>query len=138
MKKILLLVICISSPVVMAEWVSSAGTCIAENSGAGSIECLEKLYQLTEDEILELDKKILDSLETKLKQNDITQVHYQSALSSLKKSVRKFKSYRNDSCDFAANYSGAVASGYQQVRWKCLIEKNQLRIVFLKNQLIKQ
>jgi uncharacterized protein YecT (DUF1311 family) len=138
MKKILLLVIFISSSVVIAKEMSSAATCIAENSGAGSIECLEKLYQSTEDELLTLDKHILDSLESKLKQNDITQVHYQSALSSLKKSAVKFKSYRDSSCDFAANYSGAVASGYQQVRWTCLIEKNQLRIVFLKNQLIKQ
>lgn len=133
MKKFLLLMIFMNSSIVMSQEVPPAEVCIAENSGAGSIECLEKLYKTLNQELDQLDQDVLESLEIRDKNDIITSVHYESAVTAFKKSVEDFKHYRESSCNFRTYYSGAVASGYGQVLYKCLIEQTEMQNQFLKH-----
>jgi hypothetical protein len=128
MKIFLALAIYISVSNLMAQDLSQVETCIAENSGAASITCLDSLYQKSEFDRQAMKKQLQASLRARLLKGDITQVHYDSALAALKKSWVEFASYRDSICLVIANYSGAVASGYQQIYLGCLIEKNQLQI----------
>ncbi|MFT3777909.1 MAG: hypothetical protein QM772_06465 [Ottowia sp.] len=105
--------------------------CIAENSGASSIDCLEKSFRETQRNIARLEKGILDKLKRKLRANDITKTHYELAVSSLVDASKKFARFGERQCDFSIGASGAVASGSGQVRWSCLIQLNDWRIQYL-------
>lgn len=137
MKKFLLFLILISSS-VLAEEMSSAEACIAENSGAGSIECLEKLYKTLNQELDELNKEVVSSLEERNRQNIITVNHYDSALLAFNRSILDFKLYRENCCNFSTYYSGGVASGYAQVLYTCLIKQTEIRTEFLELKLKSQ
>lgn len=131
MKKFLLFLMLISSS-VLAEEMSIAETCIAENSGAGSVECLQKLYEKLNQELDQLNRDLLLSLEQRDKQDHITSTHYEHSLAAFKRSILDFKLYRKSSCDAQTYYSGAVASGYSQVLYKCLISQTEIHHQFLK------
>jgi uncharacterized protein YecT (DUF1311 family) len=131
MKKFLLFLILISSS-VLAEEMSPAETCIAENSGAGSIECLQKLYETVNQQLYQLNRDLISNLEERDKQDEITHVHYQSALAAFKRSVLDFKLYRESSCNTLTYYTGAVASGYGQHLYQCLISQTEIHNQFLK------
>jgi len=106
--------------------------CIEENSGADSIECLQKIFWKTQQNIAKLEKAILNHLTKQWQADNLTQTHYQMAVSSLRDASKKFAKFSERQCDFAIGESGAVASGSAQVRWSCLIELNDWRIQYLK------
>lgn len=135
MKKILLMMILVSSLNVTADDMTPAEDCIAENSGAASIDCLKNLYEKLNQEMDQLNQDMVLSLEARHKQDQITSAHFEQALVALNRSILDFKLYRKSSCDAQAYYSGAVASGYSQVLYQCLIKQTETRSQFLTNRL---
>lgn len=132
MKKILLLLILIAPSLLLAEEMSPAENCIAGDSGVGSVECLKKLYKTLNQELDQLNKDVVSSLEERDRQDIITVIHYDSALLAFKRSVLDFKLYRESSCNTFTYYSGGVASGYGQQLYKCLIIQTEIHNQFLK------
>lgn len=106
--------------------------CIASNSGAGSVICLEEMLRDTDFEWISLEKKIIASLERKLKIQDLTATHLSAALVSFKQSHNDFEKFRENTCNFVAYSSGAVASGYQQHLLGCMNRKTRAHIDWLK------
>jgi len=106
--------------------------CIAENSGAESAECLQKIFRKNKRNIANLEKAILRELKQKRRADDLGDAHYRLAVSSLKDSSKKFAAFSEQQCDFATGASGAVASGGGQVRWSCLIRLGDWRIQYLR------
>jgi uncharacterized protein YecT (DUF1311 family) len=135
MKKIILIMILVSSFSVNAQDMSSAESCIAENSGAGSVDCLKNLYEKLNQNLDQLNKNVFSSLEEREKQDVITIVHYDGAISAFKRSILDFSLYRESSCNSSTYYSGAVASGYGQILYSCLIKQTKVRTVFLETLL---
>jgi uncharacterized protein YecT (DUF1311 family) len=135
MKKFLLLMILAHPFVVLAQDISPAETCIAENGGAASVECLQKIYDNLNRELDQLNQKILSSLDDRLQKETITHTHYEYASTAFKKSNSDFKLYRESSCNALTYYTGAVASGYGQNLYKCLISKTEIQNQFLKRML---
>jgi hypothetical protein len=111
--------------------------CISENSGAASVDCLEKIFWKTQKKIGILEEAILTRLAKKREADDLTSVHYVLAVSSLKDASKKFVKFSERQCDFALGASGAVASGSGIVRWSCLIQLNDWRIQYLSAVLLK-
>ena len=125
----------LAAPVRGGEHDAAAKQCIAENGGAGSIDCLERLYYQTERDITRLEKKIIAHLRHQRKNDELTGTHFELAVSSLKDASTKFRTFSARQCDYAVGASGAVASGSGQVRWRCLIELNDWRIWRLAGEL---
>ncbi|MDR2173311.1 MAG: hypothetical protein LBE32_03795, partial [Burkholderiales bacterium] len=99
---------------------AAAEQCIAENSGASSLDCLQKIYRQIQQEIAGLQKTIQIRLKEKRQAGDLIQTHYESAFSSLADASKKYAAFSERQCDFESAASGAAASGYGQVRWRCL------------------
>lgn len=110
--------------------------CIAANSGAGSVACLEKVMVTSQKEIARLEADLLGRLLSKVNRDDITHAHYKQAVSSLAHAAKRFEQFRESQCDFVVGASGAVASGSQQVRYSCRIELNDWRIAYLRQTLL--
>ena len=132
MKKFILIMILVSCFSVKAQDMS-AETCIAENGGADSIECLKNLYQKMNQEMDQLNEAVISSLDERARQDLITDTHHSSATSAFKRSILDFKLYRESSCKSFTYYSGAVASGYGQQLYKCLIKQTDIHNQFLKS-----
>lgn len=105
-----------------------AERCIAENSGADSVACLERLHQQTQRKIRRLESTILARLERRREAGELTETHHQLAVSSLREAAKAYAGFSARQCDFAVGASGAVASGSAQVRWSCLIRLADSRI----------
>lgn len=112
--------------------------CIASNSGADSIICLEDMLRDTDAEWNSLEKKIIASLERKLKSQDLTATHFSAALASFKQSHNDFEKFRETACNFVAYSSGAVASGYQQHLLGCMNRKTRAHIDWLKTHFFRE
>jgi len=95
--------------------------CIAENSGAGSVACFEKIFLENQRKITGLERALIRALKQKRQTDDFGETHYQLAVSSLRDASKKFAAFSQRQCDFAIGASGATASGSDQVRWPCLI-----------------
>jgi uncharacterized protein YecT (DUF1311 family) len=133
MKKFLLMMILISCFSVEAQDMSAAETCIAENGGASSIDCLQNLYEKLNQELDQLNQKVVSSLDERQQQDLITGRHHDSSVSALKRSIFDFKLYRESSCNSFTYYTGAVASGYGQQLYQCLIKQTDIHNQFLKS-----
>jgi uncharacterized protein YecT (DUF1311 family) len=131
MKKFLLFLMLISSS-VLAEDMSPAESCIAGDSGVGSVECLKKIFKALNQELDQLNQAVFSSLEERNRKDTITVIHYDYALLAFKRSVLDFKLYRESGCNTFTYYSGGVASGYQQQLYKCLISQTEIHNQFLK------
>jgi hypothetical protein len=114
-----------------------AERCIAANSGADSVKCLEDVFYKTEYEIAQLERRILAKLKHQRRTGAIGSAHHELAVSSLKEASAKFRKFSERHCDFVLGASGAVASGSGQVRWRCLIRLNDLRIKDLEGNLLE-
>ena len=132
MKKILMMMILINSSFVIAK-EDPVESCIAAYSGAESVECLKKIYSALNQELDQLNQTMLLSLEYRDKEDIITVNHYTSALRAFKRSILDFTLYRESSCHFRTYYSGAVASGYGQILYSCLIKQTEIRTEYLKS-----
>lgn len=133
---LLLLAIACAAPVAHAgEHAPQAARCIAENSGAASLECLEKTYWQAQGEIRRMEAAIIARLARERKAGTLTASHHEMAVSSLRDAARQFDRFSARQCDFAQGASGAVASGGGQVRWSCLIELADWRIQYLGTRL---
>ena len=108
-----------------------AERCIAENSGADSAACLEKVHAQTQQEIRRLQRAILARLARQREAGELTETHHQLAVSSLRAATKSYAGFSAQQCDFAVGASGAMASGSAQVRWSCLIRLADSRISYL-------
>jgi uncharacterized protein YecT (DUF1311 family) len=109
----------------------AAQQCIAQNSGAESIVCLERLYYLGTRKIAITESQVKSALRKRKANGDLSQTHYEAAMAEFKKSSSFFNQYRDRTCYFAASATDGAASGYSQVLYSCLIEENERRIDFL-------
>ena len=109
--------------------------CIAANSGAGSVACLEAIFWGTQRSIARQEKALLAGLRQQRQAGELTGTHHELAAAALADAAKKFESFRERQCDFALGASGAAASGAEQVRWQCRIRLNAWRIEFLKGPL---
>lgn len=109
--------------------------CIAENSGAGSVDCLKSIFWETQRTHARLEKALLGMLKKQRQADELTPTHHQLAVSSLADAARKFEAFRERQCDFALGASGSVASGAEQVRWQCRIRLNDWRTQYLQQLL---
>lgn len=137
MKKIVLAIILAFPLTLLADEDTSVDDCIAGNSGAESVDCLKEIYQELNQELEQLNRSFVSRLEQRDRQDIITTIHYQESLSAFKRSILDFKLYRKSSCDAQTYYSGAVASGYGQVLYRCLITQTKIHNQFLKTTLKK-
>ena len=109
--------------------------CIVENSGLGSVECLEAIFWDTQRSIARLEKTLLAGLRQQRQAGELTGTHHELAVAALADAAKKFESFRERQCDFALGASGAAASGAERVRWQCRIRLNAWRIEYLKGAL---
>ncbi|WP_374350320.1 lysozyme inhibitor LprI family protein [Chitinimonas sp.] len=121
----------------LVDYPARAEECIAANSGAGSIDCLQSLFYVTTGRIAGLENGIAKKLASKRHRDEITPTHHQYALAALRDAGRKFSRFAARQCEFSVGASGAVASGSGQVYWSCRIRLNAQRIVDL-SQILQQ
>ena len=105
--------------------------CIAEQSGAPSVACLEAVFWDTQRHIARLEKTLLAGLRQQRQAGELTGTHHELAASSLVDAAKKYEAFRERQCDFALGASGAAASGAEQVRWQYRIRLNDWRIDYL-------
>lgn len=108
-----------------------ADNCIAANSGADSVECLEKLLYETKAQIGWLENSLHATLRHALKIDDIGNTHFLMGATGLRDASKKFYEYSERQCDFDLGLSGAGASGSGQVYYSCLIRLNDDRANYL-------
>lgn len=134
MKQIfILLIIYITIPSITfgQNHTSAIEECIIANSGVDSIECLESIFFETKQDIIKLEKKIIDNIAKKQQTNSITETHYNLAISSLSDASENFFKFAEYQCNYSVGASGAVASGGSQINLSCLIQLNDWRIQYL-------
>lgn len=126
MKRISLLIAAaatLSFPIAASERVhdAAANACIAENSGAESVDCLMAIADATEAERLALEETFLARAQARLDANDIGETHHGIAVADMRSAAQTFKDYAEHQCEAEVGLSGAVASGSGQIHWSCKI-----------------
>lgn len=115
----------------------AAQACIAERSGAESVECLMALAQAADAERLVLEDAFLARAQTRLDTNDIGETHHALATSELRSASHAFADYAEHQCEAEVGLSGAVASGSGQIHWRCKIRLYDARIAHLRTSLAR-
>lgn len=110
---------------------SSIEACIGENSGADSVTCLAQLFYRSERQLAQLELQFRRTMRQRRAKDELPETHHKLALVELAQASANFKRYRERECYFIAYNAGGVASGFQQVRYACLIQANQHRIQLL-------
>jgi hypothetical protein len=113
------------------DYVAEAEGCIAANSGAGSVECLQRLYQDSNLEIRRLENRIVANSRKREQDGTITGAHREQAASSMRDAARRFRKFSERQCSFEVGYAGAAASGARQVFFSCLLRFNEERKAYL-------
>jgi hypothetical protein len=103
-----------------------------DDSGAGTVACMKSLYDDSTLEIRRLEDQIVARARQRRQRNDIFDSQAAQAVSSLRDAARRFKKFSVRQCDFETGYSGAVASGFGEVRFGCLLQLNEERKAYLR------
>lgn len=117
---------------------TSADTCIAANSGADSLICLEQLHQSVQNKIQRQQGLLQKNWRKRRDSEELTHQHYQQAISESRLANRHFAEFSHKTCLARVGASGAVASGAGQIYWSCRIDWAQQRLTELSKQLNKQ
>jgi metallo-beta-lactamase class B len=115
----------------------AAEACIAENSGAESIDCLTAIADATKADILALENDVRTHADKRLQSGDILQTHHALAVSGLSSASKTFTGHAEHQCDAELGMSGAAASGSGQIYWSCTIRLNDDRIAYLRQLLAR-
>lgn len=113
------------------DYIADAEECITANSGAGSTDCLRRLYYESNLEIRRLEDQIVAQSRKREQDDTITEAHHEQAVSSMRDAARKFGKFSERQCSFEVGYAGAVASGARQVFFRCLLRFNEERKGYL-------
>lgn len=113
------------------DYIASAEECIAAGSGAGSTDCLQRLYYDSNLEIRRLEDRIVAQSRKREQDGTITGAHHQQAASSMRDAAKRFKKFSGRQCSFEVGYAGAAASGAGQVFFSCLLRFNEERKAYL-------
>ena len=113
------------------DYIAEAEECIAANSGAGSTDCLQRLYYESNLEIRRLEDRIVAQSGKREQDGTITGAHHEQAASSMRDAARRFKKFSERQCSFEVGYAGAAASGARQVFFRCLLRFNEERKAYL-------
>ncbi|MDN6857087.1 DUF1311 domain-containing protein [Pseudomonas sp. CAN2814] len=126
-----LLLLALPALAMARDFPAEGEECIAANSGAGSVQCLTELYYQSNHELRRLEDRLVAQSAQRLRDDRITRTHHEQAVSSLRDAARRYAKYSERQCDFEVGYSGAAASGAQQVFYRCLLRLNQGRRDYL-------
>lgn len=113
------------------DYLADAEECIAAYSGAGSTDCLRRLYYDSNLEIRRLEDRIVAQSRKREQDHTITGAHHEQAASSMRDAARRFGKFSERQCNFEVGYTGAVASGAGQVFFRCLLRFNEERKAYL-------
>lgn len=116
---------------------AAASACIAEHSGAESVDCLTALAEAADAERLALEAAFLARAEMRLKANDIGETHHGIAVTELRSASQAFQDYAEHQCEAEVGLSGAAASGSGQIHGSCKIRLIDDRIAHLKQLLAR-
>lgn len=111
---------------------TAATVCIAENSGAESVDCLMAIANTADAERLTLEEAFLARAQARLDANDIGETHHGIAVAELRFASQAFKDYAEHQCEAEVGLSGAAASGSDQIHWSCKIRLIDERIAHLR------
>ncbi|QRY78943.1 DUF1311 domain-containing protein [Pseudomonas sp. PDNC002] len=117
------------------DFIAEGEDCIAGNSGAASVECLERLYYESNQEIRRLEDRFVAQARQRRRNDDIGETHYALAVSAMRDASRRFQKFSERQCDAEVAYFGGVASGYGQGRFTCLLNLNEGRKAYLRRML---
>lgn len=120
---------------VARDFPAEGEACIAANSAADSVHCLTQLYYQSNHELRRLEDRLVAYSTQRLRDDRITRTHHEQAVSSLRDAARRYATFSERQCDFEVCYSGAAASGAQQVFYRCLLRLNQGRRDYLQGAL---
>ena len=115
----------------------AAEACIAENSGADSVDCLMAIANAANAERLALEAAFFARAQTRLDANDIGETHHGIAVADMRSAAHAFEDYAEHQCEAEVGLSGAVASGSGQIRWSCKIRLIDDRIAHLQRLLAR-
>ncbi|GEM_PF-2598998 len=116
---------------------AAAKACIAENSGAESVDCLMALANAADAERLALEETFLARAEMRLNANDIGETHHGIAVADMRSASQAFKDYAQHQCEAEVGLSGAAASGSGQIHSSCKIRLIDDRIAHLQQLLAR-
>lgn len=111
---------------------AAANACIAENSGAESVDCLMAIANTADAERLTLEEAFFVRAQARLDANDIGETHHGIAVAELRSASQAFKDYAEHQCEAEVGLSGAAASGSGQIHWSCKIRLIDDRIAHLR------
>lgn len=132
----IILISVMSSQVVARDVSTTINDCIAENSGAGGIDCLQAILNDMDKKLHSAHQEVMKNLKQKWQQHSITETHYLAASEKLQATEELLKRYRESLCDALASSTGAVASGYQDYRLACLIRYTQSHIESIQHEFL--
>lgn len=137
---LLLLLLCLGHTAASAASMqqTSAEACIAANSGADSLNCLEQLHHSVQNKIQQQQSLLQKNWRKHRDSEELTNQHYQQAISESRLANRYFAEFSHKHCLARIGASGAVASGAGQIYWTCRIELAQQHLSNLTTQLNKQ
>lgn len=130
MRRAMLLLV-LPSLVMARDFPAAGEECIAANSGAGSVQCLTQLYSESRSELRRLEDRIAARSAERSRDGRITATHHEQAVSAMRDAARRYGKFSERQCDFEVGYSGAAASGAQQVFYRCLLRLDQARRDYL-------
>jgi hypothetical protein len=133
MKSILMLAFALLTPLSGAckNHSEAVEHCIAQNSGADSVDCLNKIFDSTVLKIDMLEQDAREQVLRRLLVDRIGETHYDMSISALDGAAENFDAFSHHQCEFVVGNSGAVASGSGQIYWSCRIGLNDQRIEYL-------
>ncbi|MBP6750012.1 MAG: DUF1311 domain-containing protein [Xanthomonadaceae bacterium] len=116
---------------------AAAKACIAENSGADSVDCLMAIADAADTERLALEEAFLARAQARLDANDIGETHHGIAVADMRSAAQAFKDYAEHQCEAEVGLSDAAASGSGQIHWSCKIRLIDDRIAHLRAMLAR-
>lgn len=114
--------------------LSPAQACIATNSGADSVICLQQLEAGLQQKIRRQQAALQKRWRSLRDAGELTETHYQVAVTESRLANRAFLQFTTNQCQAMTGARGAVASGYGQVYWTCRIDWAQQRLAYLLRQ----